>query len=139
MGVWGYGYQDNDNYYNGVGGFVEPLIVALRSAIEYGREDDLEDIRARLMWTAQVLRATDEYVPLSEDHLRIFRVVVTYVREAAVENAESWRKPDEYLRYVEAELQSVERWLGTFEEQGFLEDRMGAIAEVMFKDEETNE
>lgn len=125
MGAWGYGYRDNDNYYNEAGKFVAPLVEWLRA--ELSGEHDTEDLRARLMWTAGVLSGSDEIVSLSRDELVVFRDAVHRVREEATENAGSWVNPEEYLSTVERELDVVEEWLRGFKETGFLEDRLGAI------------
>jgi hypothetical protein len=123
MGAWGYGYRDNDNYYNAVGDFVEPLFDALRADIEHGV--DLQDLRARILWTTNVLRATDEEVQLSPQNIEGLRICIEYIRKSAVDFASP-----EYLEAVESELSGIEGWLDSFKPMGFLEDRMGAIVEA---------
>lgn len=124
MGAWGYGYRDNDNYYNEVGGFVDTVIEALAEYVEtcYGPQD----FRARLMWTVNTLQATDEDVPLSESSMEILRLSIEQVREDI-----ALFEDEEFLKMVEKELQPVEKWLDGFKEMGMLEDRMGAIVEAI--------
>ena len=135
MGAWGYGYKENDNYYNEAESFVEPLIDVLVKQVETG-QCDLSDFRARLMWTVNTLKATKEDVVLSDYSLEVLYVSIKGVRENSIELADSWVEPAEYLKTVEAELASVEEWLSTFKKLDFLEDRIGAIAEAILEKDE---
>jgi hypothetical protein len=133
MGAWGYGYRDNDNYFNMAGDFVTPLIDGLAGM---SAKDDTQDLRVRLMWTANVLRHTDEEVYLSTQEVAVLRDVIGLVREKATLEVESWREPDEYLATVEEELQGVEHWLGNFRETVFLEDRIGPLLAAINRQDE---
>lgn len=138
MGAWGYGYRDNDNYYNEVFGYVDPIVDGL---FEYvNAYDSLEDVRARLMWTFNVLSKTEEEVPLTGMQLEKFRAVVSHVRIVSHRNAGGWRDDNEYLVTVEKELAQVEEWLDSFTKSlGFLEDRAGALLEAVSKRESKDE
>lgn len=106
VGAWGYGYRDNDNYYNEADSFAEPLMAALEARLSEG--SSLGDLRAHLMWTVNVLRTTDEEVSLSRDSLDVLREAVRVVRARAGVDAHNWRESEEYLTTVSAELASVE-------------------------------
>lgn len=131
MGAWGYGYADNDDYYNEVGDYVDELVGSLAEYIEvcYGPQH----FRARFMWTVKTLMATEESVPLSKFSMEILRLSIDQVREDAKLNAEAWSSAEEFLETVEAELRVIEEWLDGFKEMGFLEDRIGALAEAVFE------
>ena len=123
MGAWGYGYKDNDNYYNEAAEFTEPLIEALT---EYGKTSTRHEFRIRLLWTVNLLKSTEEAVVLSDWSVTALQVAVSVLRSTLPDDAKDWREPDEYIRIVTDELTGVEEWLDSLTEPT-LADRLGAI------------
>lgn len=125
MGAWGYGYKKNDNYFNEAGRYVTPLVKEL--VADMMGEHDVQDLRARLMWTVNVLKGTKEEVVLSATEVEVFHDAVHMVAEEAIAGSGSWREPKAYLAAVEAELESVEEWLETLQDTGALGNRLGSL------------
>ena len=123
MGAWGYGYKDNDNYYNEAAEFTEPLIKALT---EYGKTSTRHEFHIRLLWTVNLLKSTEEAVVLSDWSVTALQVAVSVLRSTLPDDAKDWREPDEYIRIVTDELTGVEEWLDSLTEPT-LADRLGAI------------
>lgn len=128
MGAWGYGYKDNDTYYNEAATYVEPLITALAESAEDSTRDDY---RIRLLWTVNLLKNAEEEIRLPDWCVGMLRTSVEILRGRLTEESENWRDPDEYLTVVGAELQGVEDWLNTLREPAFLEDRAAALFQAI--------
>lgn len=129
MGAWGYGYRDNDDYYNGMTEFVQPLIEALAEGVEW--MDDIQEYRARFMWTVNLLMGSAEEISLSDEAMRILRSGIDVMRYRYAEDGFDTG----FVEAVESEVAGVSKWLDGFEQVGFLEDRLGPLMEAVEKDE----
>ena len=140
MGAWGTGYKDCDNYYNEAPEFVKPLTDALKVEQEkaldgIAKYNDyhglMGDFRARLMWTANILRSTTEQVSITSESFDVLVKSVDLIRESAPKASEGWRDPSQFLATITTEMDSVQEWLEEFTPSAFLSDRIGALTEAI--------
>lgn len=144
MGAWGYGYKDNDDYYNEASEFVHPLIEALetkrkieysklfnadgtKTGLDYAPEIAFGAFRSQLMWTFKVLSATEENVSFSEEDFKTLSDSVALVREAIELDSTDARDTEKFVAVLTEEMDEVQKWLDGFGHPGFLDDRLGAI------------
>lgn len=147
MGAWGYGYADNDDYYNEASDFVHPLIEALeakrkvefsklynqdgsRTGLDYAPEIAFGAFRSQLMWTYKVLSATEENISFSDEDFKTLIDSAALVRESMELDAKDARDAEKFMTVLTAEMDEVQKWLESFEVSGFLGDRLGAILDA---------
>lgn len=148
MGAWGYGYKDNDDYYNDGVDFVQPLIADLESKLkdkhkevfnpdgtkiesEYGYDIVFSLFRSQLVWTSKILSTTDEIVSLTDANIKVIQDSINLIREVLPADSIDARDADKCIQVVTAEMDEVQNWIDGFTKTGgFPGDRIGAILEA---------
>lgn len=143
MGVWGYSYKENDDYYDNLINYVDPTVQGLKQAHQQVLEKNrggfesrttFDEMRPRLM-VAYTMLSSFEDISFSEDQVEIISEIVEAVQSASEEIKEYVKEPDEFVAKVAEEMDSIRKWISEFSESSSFAARLSSLTEAVESDQ----